>query len=107
MFSKDIRIRLKNGQIKLNGETIKEDIEITDVTMEMVEEDEDLFDQTVMGAGDFIFKGICNDPIWVLRCKIFGFENLFNSNIENELTDFLDMFNVLKISKKDYLVIQK
>lgn len=116
MFAKDIRIRLKNGQLRLNGETIKEDIEIT--SFEVVEEDNEKtffdkdgnkveFDDFVEDAGDFLFFNICKDPIWVQRCHIFGFEELFNSNIINDLTDFLSMFNLLRLSKRELIVIKK
>jgi hypothetical protein len=106
MFSKDIRIRLKNGQLQLNGEVIKEDIVITHFTTDMLEEDDTLLDEIVIDAGDFLFFNVCKNPIWIARCKIFGFENLFDSNIDNELTQMFSDFNLLKISKKELIVIK-
>jgi len=103
MFSKDIRIRLKNGQLRLNNEVIKEDVEVT--TMELSEDVK--IDDIIQDAGDFLFFNIVKDPIWLLRCKIFGFESLFNLEIENELTDFFSMFNLLRISKRELIIIKK
>lgn len=103
MFSKDIRIRLKNGQLRLNNEIIKEDVEVTSMELS----DDITIDDIVQDAGDFLFFNVVKDPIWLLRCKIFGFENLFNLEIENELTDFLNMFNLLRISKKELIIIKK
>jgi len=116
MFSKDIRIRLKNGQLQLNGEVIREDVEIT--SFQIVEEDDKKtffdkddnevnFDSFVQDAGDFLFLVVVSNPIWVNRCHIFGFENLFNCNINNELTYLFSGFNLLKISKREFLVIKK
>ena len=108
MFSKDIRIRLKNGQLRLNNEVIKEDVEVTN--MELSEEGDEVevtIDDIIEDAGDFLFFNICKDPIWTARCHVFGFEEMFNSQISNDLTDFLDMFNLLRISKKELIVIKK
>ena len=107
MFSKDIRIRLKNGQLRLNGEVIKEDVVITTIELSDVEGEEVTIGDIIEDAGDFLFFNICKDPIWNTQCKLFGFEELFNSNISNDLTDFLDMFNLLRLSKKELIVIKK
>lgn len=107
MFAKDIRIRLKNGQLRLNGEIIKEDVEVTSMELSEDNNDELTIDDIVQDAGDFLFFNIVGDPIWAIRCDIFGFETLFNSEIKNDLTDFLSMFNLLRISKKELIVIKK
>ena len=107
MFSKDIRIRLKNGQLQLNGEVIKEDIEVTELEINDDPGNEITIDDIVQDAGDFLFIMIASNPTWVTRCHVFGFENLFNSNIDNELTHILGGFNLLRISKRDLLVIEK
>ena len=41
------------------------------------------------------------------QLKIFGFENLFDSNIDNELTKILNEFILIKISKKDSFILKK
>jgi hypothetical protein len=107
LFSKDIKLRLNQGQMKLNGEVIKEDIEVTSIELSDIEDKKVIFNNIVQDAGDFIFFNIVTDPIWKLRCEVFGFEELFNTDINNDLTDFLSMFNLLKISKKEILVIKK
>ena len=107
MFSKDIRIRLKNGQLQLNGEVIREDVEVTELEINDDPGNEITIDDIVQDAGDFLFFMIASNPIWVFRCHIFGFENLFNSNINNELTHILGGFNLLRISKRDLLIIEK
>lgn len=107
MFSKDIHIRLKNGQLQLNGDVIREDVDVTN--MELCDEpgNEITIEDIIQDAGDFLFFNVCKNPIWVSRCKIFGFENLFDSNIDNELTYMFSGFNLLKISKKELIVIKK
>jgi len=107
MFSKDIRTRLNNGQLRLNGDVIKEDVEVTTMELSDVEGQEITIDDIVQDAGDFLFFNIVKDPIWNFRCKIFGFESLFNSDIDNELTDFLSLFNIIRISKRELIVIKK
>jgi len=107
LFSKDIRTRLKNGQLRLNGEVIKEDVEVTTMKLSEVEGEEVTIDDIIEDAGDFLFFNIVKDPVWLHRCQIFGFEELFNSNISNDLTDFLSMFNLLRLSKRELIVIKK
>lgn len=107
MFSKDIHLRLKNGQIRLNGNIIKENIVLTHITDDMCDEDEKLFNVFVIDAGDFLFSNIVNNPLWKLQCEIFGFEELFDSNIKNSLTEFLSNYSILRISKKELLIIKK
>ena len=107
MFAKDIRIRLKNGQLRLNGESIKEDVEVTSMELSDVEGQEITIDDIIEDAGDFLFFNICKDTVWTIQCKLFGFEELFNSNISNDLTDFLSMFNLLRLSKRELIVIKK
>jgi len=93
LFSNDIKARLKNNQIILNSEVITSDIEL-------------LVEDNIINAGDFIFSLIKN-PIFLLQLKVFGFENLFNSNIENELTKKLNQFIFIRISKKEFFLLKK
>lgn len=107
VFSKDIRIRLKNGQLRLNNNIIKEDFEIT--TFELCDEpgNEVKLSDFVEDAGDFIFHNIAKNPIWLNRCILMDFQELFDTDIENDLTLFLKGFNLLKISKREMIVIKK
>jgi len=69
IFSKEIKSRLKQNQITINNEVIKSDIELN-VEVKWIE------------ASDLIKE----DNIFTIQMKIFGFENLFNCNIDNKLT---------------------
>ena len=108
LFSKDIRTRLKNGQIRVNDEVVKEDIDISRFDIQEIEENgESIFDYVVINAGDFIFHEIASNPLWITQCHIFGFENLFDTNIKNDLTLLLSQYNLLRISRKELLLILK
>lgn len=107
LFSKDIHLRLKNGQFRLNGDVIKENIEITSLELSDDFDNEITINDIVQDAGDFLFFNVVNNPIWLFRCQTFGFEELFNSDINNDLTIFFNQFNLLKISKREFLVIKK
>lgn len=85
LFSSDIKQRFANGQIKLDGEVIRTDLEIGV--------------SAVHDAGDFIFA-LCQDEINVARLKLFGIEGFFAMN-EN-----LRHFRVLDFSKKDKLILE-
>ena len=92
IYSKEIKARLSNGNIKLNDETIKEDIDL------------DIND--VEDVGEFLFKLVSNKN-YVEQLKFFGLENIINSNINNDLTNFLNNFFILRFSKKDLLILKK
>lgn len=94
MFSNDIKSRFKNKQMSLDGEVIDQDIEIN-VQDELID------------AGDFIFDHIANDKNKIALCNIIGFENLFACNIESEFINFLKTFHVLRISKREVIVLKK
>jgi len=97
--SKEAQIMLKNRQISLNGEVIYENRDITFV------DEKDVENNGLLHAGDFVAQLIKND-IWKHRLLIFGLENLFNSNIDNNLTKHLKKFSILKISKKQIFILK-
>jgi len=103
MFSKDIRIRLANNQISLNGDAIGEDMEIDVTEFETWKEFED--SGSVLEIGCFLFS-LMNNNDWFLRLKLFGLEELSSSNMENDLTRFLKGFIIVRISKKEVFVIK-
>jgi hypothetical protein len=103
LFSQDIKVRIKNKQIQINGESISEDNEI-DCVIIKDKRDNDVID--IVDAGDFLFGYVSNEN-WLAKIKIFGFENLFNTNIENELTLVLKGFMFIKVSKKQMFVLKK
>lgn len=96
IFSKEIKTRFANRQILLNGEPLKEDIFVgTDVN-----------ENDIIDIGDFIFQLIEN-PKWLILLKLFGLENIINSNMSNDLTEHLKNFMVIRISKKEAFVIKR
>lgn len=91
LFSKDIKTRFAQKQIRVNGDVIENDINI------------DM--EGILDIGEFIFALISNN-IWALRIQIFGLEELMDSNIKNDLTEFLKQFKIVRTSKKDIFVIK-
>lgn len=92
LFSNDIKNRIKNKQITINGETISSDIDINCIK--------------IIDGCDFVFN-MCKNKNWLDKLKMFGIENLFESNIDNDLTMFLKNFIWIKISKKQFLIAIK
>ena len=92
-FSKDIRLRFKNGQIKVNGDPIDHDLE--------------LHVDKIIDIEDFMVELVKN-PIWFLRLKFIDLETLAGSiEIKNDLTEFLKGFLIVRTSKKHVFVIKK
>jgi hypothetical protein len=99
IFSKDLKVRFGNKQIKLNGETVDKDHELNvarDEAGNFITEE----------LGDFIFHNIIPNEVWTKRVELFGLENLFNSNIQNDLTEFLKQFAVIKTGRNKLTVIK-
>jgi hypothetical protein len=90
----EARTRLKNNQIKVNGEPQGADYEVGNVT--------DVYDQ------GFFIGIIPNYKLNSKRIMIFGLENLMSgeSNIEDDLTSFLKDFKMIQISK-DTIIFAK
>lgn len=95
MFSQDIKIRIKNKQMALDGEPITEDIDLN------------VDSSNTIDAGDFIFENIANNKQRIQLTNLVGFENLSTCNIENDLTRLMKQFHVLRISKRDLMVLRK
>ena len=112
LFSNDIKTRINNGQISINGEVIKENLELE---VELVDES----NVKIIEVGDFICKLITSNQesntnsklacgeIFAIQLKIFGLENLFDSNINNELTKILNDYILVKMSKKEIFMLKK
>ena len=99
LFANDIRKRFTDKQIKISGNPC-EDIVISEL--------DDIEDLDIIDAGDFLFKLIkSNKHIWVERLKFFGIEGMLDTNISNDLTIELDKFFIIRISKKDLILIKK
>jgi len=65
----------------------------------------ELENKGLLQAGDFLC-GLLKNEVWKFRLIIFGLENLFNSNIDNDLTNHLKKFSILKISKKQIFILK-
>jgi hypothetical protein len=111
LFSQDIKTRINNKQIFINGCLVSEDVEIDCAMVKNTKKDvtgKEFGNEIVdfIDAGDFLFDLISNRN-WLLKIQMFGFENLFDTNIKNDLTLFLKSFILLKISKKQILVLKR
>ncbi len=94
LFSTDIKNRMKNGQILLNGEYIKNDIDIN-------------VDKNIVIAGNFVFNLLKYNPEFYTVLKIVGFENLFECNIQHKIMESINKYHLLKISKKELILLKK
>lgn len=99
LFSNEINARLKNGQIKVNGEQVKTNIDLP-ITNNL-----DDMEDVVSDLGDFLFWNICSNQIWIERLRVFNIEFLIGSNIQNDLTEFLKNFIIIRISKTQAFVV--
>lgn len=101
--SQEIKIRTKSGQIKLNGTLV------TDGQQEVMiaEDPEHPGTASTQDLGDFVFATICPKPLWRERAKRIGIENLFDCNLDNDLTHVINNHLLLAFSKKDRVVLTK
>ena len=93
-FSKFIRERIASGQIKINDESVTEDLEF-DVVTEIVEEEEKV---KIEDAGDFVFHTIKSSEVLKHKMQIFGIGHV----LEHDLTKF----KFLRLSKKQMFVFE-
>lgn len=172
LFSNDIKNRIKNNQISINGEIVKADLDLNirtvaddakvlleklanidssiipisfkldrkfnNIPTELIEEIENIFNRlninlsellkinigeikeilndflsqqlniaVIKESGDFICELGKINSTFMTQLKLFGFENLFDSNIKNDLTDILNEFILIKLSKKDSIILKK
>ena len=107
VFSKDIKVKIKNEQLKLNGETI------TDSHMELdIEYDEDNKDFKFQELGDFLFTilikgGRCRKLLLASWEAGIDIDSLSETNIDNNLIDVLKKVYILRISKREAIVLIK
>ena len=101
LFSNDINVRLKNGQIKVNGVQIKNNI-VLPISDNIIK-----LEDIVSDLGDFLFWNICHNQNWIQRLKIVNIEDLIDSNIKNELTAFLENFIIIRTSKIQAFVVER
>lgn len=103
LFSSDLKARFKNKQITINGEVASIDV---DLDIETIEDVSGAVKVDVINSGVFIFNLLKTNSNFSHQMIIFGFENLFNSNIKNSLTDILDQFILIKISRNDSFLLK-
>lgn len=111
LFSQDIKAKIKNGQIKLNGENITDgsldlDLEFSQEELKLIEEDKFKFED----AGNFIFKIINKDP--ECRSLLSGMEGIHSEvwpdlNFTNKLVEKFKKVFVLKLSKKEWIILKR
>jgi hypothetical protein len=92
LFSKEIKDKIKSGQFELNGDSIKEDI-----TINLVK---------IHDAGSFLCEHVVNNELWYKRVKYLGLEPYFANHIPCDLSEHLFNFQLLKVSKKLFLVLE-
>lgn len=110
VFSSDIKNRIKNKQIIINGEPVDSNIELeieTDIIVDI--NLGEIVKAKIFETGGFICNILLkeNGYIFSEQMKTFGFDNLFNSNINNNLTKHLNKFIFIRISKKESIILKK
>ena len=105
--SKEIKIRLSAKRILINDEVVDQDIELGELVLN------EKGDPWLQDIGDFVFFMISDNrelfDKMVAITSAFGcnFENLIGSNIKGELADFLNQFIIIRISKREAIVLKK
>lgn len=101
--SKEIKIRLSANRILINDEVVNQDIELGELELN------EKGDPWIQDIGDFVFWLLTDHPKLGEQMKVLtsflgcNFENLIGSNIKNELTDYLNQFIIVRISKRTQL----
>jgi hypothetical protein len=111
LFSQDIKAKIKNGQIKLNGEDVIDgsldlDLKFSKEELKLIEENKFKFED----AGNFLFKIINKDPECSALCT--GMEGIHPEvwhelNFTNKLVKKFKKVFVLKLSKKEWIILKK
>lgn len=107
IFSQDIRIRIKNGQIKLDGEPI------TDSHMELdIEFDEEDKNFKFQEFPDFIFNilvkgGLGRELLLGTWSAGVDLDSLSQTNINNNLVDVFKKVHIVRISAGKAIVLIK
>jgi hypothetical protein len=109
VFSSDIKNRIKNKQIIINGVAIDTNIDLDIETEIVVDNLSEVINAKIFETGGFICNILSkeNANIFSKQMRIFGFENLFNSNVNNNLTEYLNQFILIRISKKESFIVKK
>lgn len=107
IFSQDIRIRIKNGQIKLDGEPI------TDSRMELdIEFDEEDKNFKFQEFPDFLFNilikgGLGRELLLGTWTAGVDLDSLSQTNINNNLVDVFRKIHIVRISSGKAIVLIK
>ena len=93
--AKEAKQRLANKQVKINGEITGGEFRLGNVT--------DVYDQ------GFFLEELYSKTDYSKYSKqiiFFGLENLFGSNIENEVVDFLADYKMIEIAKENVIFLK-
>jgi hypothetical protein len=107
LFSQDIRIRMKNGQIKLDGEPI------TDSHMELnIEFDEEDKNFKFLDLSDFLFGilvkgGLGRELLLGTWAAGVDLDSLSQTNLQNHLVDVFKKIHIVRISAWKAIVLIK
>jgi len=121
VFSKEIQARLSNGQIRLNGEIIKDDIELNvkDPTPDPRFKKDD--NEPPFEAGDWIFQNLIiklnsdKKQLLFFFVGLFGIETIFSGECQignKPVEEILPELNVIKnhiflrTSKKQFFIFK-
>jgi hypothetical protein len=105
VFSQDIRIKIKNKQLKLNGELI------TNPNMELdIEFDEDSKDFKFQDFGNFIFDILMKgervrDLLHDTWSVVDDIETLAQTNLDNNLVKVFRKVFILRIAKREAIIL--
>ncbi len=97
MFANDIRKRLQDKQILVNGESKEGDYDLGNIAK--------IFD---MGFFLEVLYKSPNYNKYKFQIEIFGLDSLMGgeSNVKNELTDFLTNYKMIQISKESIIFVE-
>jgi valyl-tRNA synthetase len=91
----DIKARLSNKQILVNGRVSTRDLDLGNIS--------EVHDQ------GFFIRKLTKLPLWEKHSQqimFWGLENLLGTNIQNDLTEFLSDFKMIQISKDDIIFVK-
>lgn len=111
LFSQDIKTKIKNGQIKLNGEDVTDgsldlDLEFSEEDFKLIKENKFKFED----AGNFLWKIRHKHPeLDVFFSGMLGIhpEVWPDLNFTNKLVEKFKKVYVLKLSKKEWIILKR
>ncbi len=107
IFSQDIKNKVKNGQLKLDGETVTDSNIDLDIFF-----DKDDKNFKFMDLGDFVFHLImsskeCRNQLFLLKDLGISLEEISNCGLSGMVVEQFKKVHVLKISKRESIILIK